>query len=488
MRLRCLVLAAVLPLALSGCVRRAAAPGELPPLTLTPCHLERLAEEVLCGTHDVFEDRGARAGRRLSIHLAVMPALRRTADPDPLFILSGGPGQGARGFAAAAARYFKKIRRTREIVLVDLRGTGASAPLACPADGDELAQILLLLSPAGVEQCRQRLEADPRHYTHAAALADLDEIRRRLGYTAINLWGGSWGTRAALVYATTYPHAVRSVVLDGAVAMSMEFPRTVAASAERAFERLLAACESEPACASAHAEARAQFTALLARLENPEAALATVTRHPRTGAPAPMTLTRDVVAGIVRAALYTPADATRVLQVIRRAAEGDIAPLVAQAIRSASVSTDDMALGQTLSVLCSEDLPGVADADFARDAAGTFLRSSYADAWRRACAAWPRGPGLELPRDATSPVPALILSGEHDPVTPPAAGEAMGRHFVNHLHVVVPGAAHNASFSGCVPDLVASFIDRASAAAMDTACAARVSWPPAVVSDAGTRP
>jgi pimeloyl-ACP methyl ester carboxylesterase len=116
------------------------------------------------------------------------------------------------------------------------------------------------------------------------------------------------------------------------------------------------------------------------------------------------------------------------------------------------------------------------------------VRSSYADLWRGACAAWPRGPALAVARDAVSQVPALILSGAHDPVTPPPAGEAMGRHFVNHLHLVVAGAAHNASFSGCVPELIASFIDRASAAPVDTSCAARVAWPPAVVSDAGTRP
>jgi pimeloyl-ACP methyl ester carboxylesterase len=90
-------------------------------------------------------------------------------------------------------------------------------------------------------------------------------------------------------------------------------------------------------------------------------------------------------------------------------------------------------------------------------------------------------------RHATSPVPALMLSGEHDPVTPPSAGEAMARHFPTHLHIVVPGAAHNASFTGCVPDLLAEFIATGSTA-IDPGCASALAWPPMVLDDAGTTP
>jgi pimeloyl-ACP methyl ester carboxylesterase len=460
--------------------------GGQAPLSLTPCHVARLAEEVLCGTHEVFEDRDARAGRTLSIQVAVMPPLRRTAEPDPLFILAGGPGQGARGFAPAAARYFKKIRRTRPIVLVDLRGTGASGKLDCPRSDDEISFVAgFFFDPGEVPRCASTLAADPRRYTHAEALADLDDIRKRLGYPHINLWGGSWGTRAALLYATTYPESVRTVVLDGAVPLSMEFPRTVAATAERAFERLLEGCRTDASCAAAHRTTAAEFRELLTRLESRQGVQI---RHPRTGTARRVALSRGAVAEIVRVALYSPGDAARLLQVIRHAIDGDFGPLLAQAVRSAAWSTDDMALGQTMAILCSEDLPMVAGADFARDAAGTFSGTGYADLWRQRCSGWPAGKGITIDRQATSTIPALILSGEHDPVTPAPAGDAMGRHFPNHHHIVVPGAAHNASFSGCVPDLIAAFIARGSVEGLDGSCAARVPWPPAVVSDAGTLP
>src|SRR5687768_17469660 len=164
-------------------------------LTLTPCHVDYLPEEVLCGVHQVFENRQQGAGKQISIHVAVLPPLRRSAQPDPLFIFSGGPGQGARSFAPVAARYFRQIRRTRAVVLVDLRGTGASGALKCPGSGDEISKLANgadLYLGDGID-CLAAIRADVRQYTHANALADLDEVRRRLGYSRINVWGGSWG-------------------------------------------------------------------------------------------------------------------------------------------------------------------------------------------------------------------------------------------------------------------------------------------------------
>jgi pimeloyl-ACP methyl ester carboxylesterase len=458
---------------------------DAPPLS--PCHLEHLAEEVRCGSHEVFENRAAGSGRRIKIRFAVLPPLRRAKEADPLFIMAGGPGQGARSYASIAARYFKKVRRTREIVLVDLRGTGGSNRLGCAVDASDEASLTSLLGDREMAtRCLETLDADPRHYTHADALADLDEIRQRLGYERINLWGGSWGTRAALLYAATYPKAVRSVVLDGAVPLDMEFPRSVAFDSEAAMQLVFDDCLKDESCARAFPNARADFMRLLERLERTP--VTTTLIHPRTGKPVGATLTRGAVVEIVRVALYTPGDASRLLRVLSHASAGNYQPLFAQRIRSASALSDDMALGTTLSILCSEDFPGVTNVNFAADSGGSFLGSTYADGWRARCAAWPLGRKLEHDAAIRLPSPALILSGVHDPVTPPRWGEAMRRHFPNNLHVIVPGVAHNVSFSGCVPDLIALFITTGSGSGIDTSCAQDVAWPPFVVSDAGSHP
>lgn len=461
--------------------------GSVPPtpLALEPCHLDGLAEEVRCGVHEVFEDRASLSGRRLQIQVAVLPALRRLVDPDPLFIFAGGPGQGARGLGGVAARFFKKVRRSRDIVLIDLRGTGGSAPLQCPDAGDALSLSLDEIA-AQVRQCRDALTANPRFYTHAESLADVDEIRERLGYRTVNLWGGSWGTRAALLYALRYPEATRSLVLDGAAPLDLEFPRTASADANAALNRLLADCAVDRECARAFPDPRAMLRELEGRFV--AGPVSTRLKHPRTGEPTTVLLHADMVTEIIRGALYGPRDAAALLVAIRHAVDGDFSPLAAQGLRTASWSVDDMALGATYAVLCSEDLPRTAGVDFAADAEGSFFRTVYADGWRVRCADWPAGRPLD-PRGVTpSPAPALIVSGEYDPVTPPRTGAAMARYFTANWHVVVPRAAHNTSFNGCVPDLIADFVTRGHGNGLDTSCVERIAWPPFPVSTAGGRP
>jgi pimeloyl-ACP methyl ester carboxylesterase len=466
------------PVALNGPVT-----GRVERLALVPCHLNYLSEEVRCGVHEVFEDRGAKTGRRIPISVAVLPALRRTTHPDPLFMLAGGPGQGARDLGAVAARFFKQVRRTREIVLVDLRGTGASHALTCPVPDDELEKVQ---ADVDSKACRRQLDADPTQYTHKNALADLDEVRQRLGYQQINLWGGSWGTRAALLYALTYPQAVRSVVLDGAVALDLDFPRTVAGDAQRALDQLIEACRRVQACGAAFPRIRPTVEALLAKFDRGPFDI--TVRHPRTGAMVSISLRQEALIEIIRAALYTTADTTRLLQVLRHAVRGDFSPVMALSARSASLTSDTMAVGATMSILCSEDWPGAAGVDFDAGARGTLFRSGYVEAWRARCDGWPTGEGIGLARGATANAPALILSGDRDPVTPPARGEQMARHFPHSQHVVVPGAAHNASFTGCVPDLIAAFLDTRDTGALDATCAKRTRFPPSVTGDAGAHP
>jgi pimeloyl-ACP methyl ester carboxylesterase len=455
-------------------------------IALAPCHIDLLAEQVLCGVHEVFADRERQSGARVPIHIAVLPALHRRVERDPLFLMAGGPGQGARGLAPVAARYFREVRRHRDIVLVDLRGTGASGPLQCGAAGNEVSFLKEEDAADLARQCLQEIDGDPRLYTHQQSLADLNEIRAALGYDRINLWGGSWGTRAALLFALRYPEVTRTVILDGAVALTMGFPRTASADAQAALDRLIDRCREDARCRTTFPDPRAEIARFFQRFSGDSVTVAI--RHPRTHSLESLTLSRGVAADIIRGALYTPRDAAAVLYLIKQAADGDFAPLLAQMVRTASVTTDDMALGATLTVLCSEDLPSVAAIDFATEAAGSVFGTTYADLWRARCAAWRAGPRLPESSTITSDVPALILSGGHDPVTPPRAGELMTRHFPRHRHVVVPNAAHNASFSGCVPSLIARFLADGQGDALDDACASRLQWPPFVAGTAGTHP
>ncbi len=198
-----------------------------------------------------------------------------------------------------------------------------------------------------------------------------------------------------------------------------------------------------------------------------------------------MLLTRAAATEAVRAALYDPRESSRLLAVLWRARAGDVGPLVAMAERASTWSIETMALGQTLSILCSEDVgrgPRPASLPV------TLFGTTAIDFWMNACRAWPAGPGLAIDRTTRSDAPALILSGGLDPVTPPARGEAMRRHFPRSMHVVAPGGGHNVSSLGCVPALIHRFIEQGHGDGLDASCAAAIARPPFVTALAGGRP
>jgi pimeloyl-ACP methyl ester carboxylesterase len=418
----------------------------------------------------------------------VLPARRAQAEPDPLFLLAGGPGQAASAMAPLVDRFFREVRERRDVVLVDLRGTGDSHPLACAPPADELDALGAKAAfELDVAACLARQDADPRLYTSEQQMADLDEVRARLGYERINLWGGSFGTRAALVYARLFPARVRSVVLDGAAPLEFEFPLSLARDNQRALDRLLADCAAEAACAAAFPRLGQELAELLARLEREPARVSL--RHPRTGEPVELALGRDRFAGGLRVFLYSASHQALMPLLIDQAWRGNFAPFVALSLAGMAWSVDTMALGLTLSVVCAEDVAGVTDEEIAAASRGSFLGRSEMDEWKRWCSLWPAGtlsPGLR--RAPPSAAPALILSGELDPVTPPRWGEVMARHFHAARQVVAPGTGHNVSFSGCVPDVIARFLAAGSAAGLDTSCVAALRRPPFVLDLAGSAP
>src|SRR5215510_11211236 len=187
---------------------------------LKPCKIEGLQTEVLCGTMSVWENRTAKTGRKIDLYMVVLPAQNPNPAPDPVFYINGGPGYGSAGAATGMGQFLGEIRNQRDIVLVDQRGTGKSHPLHCPLPGsdDDLQGYVRTLFPMEVlRACEPKLaaEADLTQYTTEIAMDDLDEVRAWLGYERINVFGGSYGTRAAQAYMRQHPEHVRSAVLTG---------------------------------------------------------------------------------------------------------------------------------------------------------------------------------------------------------------------------------------------------------------------------------
>jgi len=446
-------------------------------VSLQPCEVpgaeEGKKEKVLCGTYEVFENRDLKAGRKIPIKIVVFPAKSSVKEPDPLFYIPGGPGSSATEDAPYVAQDFEKIREHRDLVFVDQRGTGGSNPLSCEFFDPKDVQSYLghWDPPAQVRECRKQLEqkADLKLYGTSIAMDDLDEVRNALGYGKINLYGGSYGTRATMAYVRQHGANARSILLHGVSPFDQFMPGEFPWDTQRALDGVLDECVADAQCAAAFPKIRDEMGSVLARLrKGPVEVDVTVDKNP-----AKVKLSRDLAAEAVRYMLYNSGTANRIPLVLHEAWKGNFEPLAEAAIfyRKAIVATG--AAGLYLSVTCAEDLPFAKRTDQA-DAENTFLGSYRLRQQLEGCAEWPQGKvpkGYSKP--VTSNVPALILSGQRDPVTPPAYGERVARRLPNSLHIVVPSGGHG--FGGldgldCITQLSDRFIESGSAKGLDTAC------------------
>ncbi len=452
---------------------------------LSSCRLKGLEHEALCGTLSRALDPAQERGVRIDLHFAVLPALARNKKPDPVFFLAGGPGQSAIALAGPVSGMLARFGHRRDIVLVDQRGTGRSAPLEC---GDEAAAAPLSESADPQRQveraraCLRSLQAlahgDLRHYTTTLAMADLDAVRQALGAERINLVASSYGTRAALEYMRLYPQRVRRVVLDGVAPADMALPEASAPDAQAAFDALLQACAQDPACQARHPRLRQHWQTLLTTLPR-QVSVA----HPLTGRNEELLLTPDMLRAMVRTALYSPVTASALPAALGEAAAGRFGPMVglSSAIGPAR-GRAALAQGMHFSVVCSEDLPGRGESPPPAADFGQGLVRVY----REICAFWPRGDVPAAFRQVPpAPVPTLLLSGGIDPATPPRHAERVARALgAKARHEVVPQAGHGLLALPCVRDAVFRFVDAAGdaeALRVDAGCARDIPRPPAFV-------
>ena len=446
-------------------------------LELEPCRLEHPnglgSVAARCGRLSVPEDYGAPEGRRIDLAVAVVPAIAARAKPDPLFLLAGGPGQGAREAFVGTLGAFAGVRRERDIVLVDQRGTGDSNRMQCdlPLDDHGLEDSPEQLRELAAD-CLETLPGDPRFYTTSVAVRDLEAVRAALGHERINLYGGSYGTRVAQHYARRYPERTRALVLDGVVHPGLALGPSVALDADAALRAVFERCRADAPCAARYPDVEAGFEALRARLD--AAPLQVPLPDPVTAEPREATFSGGHLALAARMLVYSDRTAALLPLLIDEAqASGHFAPLAAQAEMILGQLQDTLASGMHNSVVCSEDLPHVDLDAVDRQALGaTFLGTAMLDGLVAMCDVWPRGVVDEdLRAPLQSPVPALLLSGELDPVTTPAYAAAAAAGFADHAQVTFRGQGHIQLGLRCAQTLVRRFLDAGTAAGLDASCA-----------------
>jgi pimeloyl-ACP methyl ester carboxylesterase len=455
---------------LTACSGRLATPVKP---ELKPCIVgEKYQAE--CGSLTVFEDRAAHSGRTIDLRLAVIKA-RTSGQPaaDPVFVLAGGPGTSAIDWANYYMQLLGPANETRDVVLVDQRGTGGSNELTCPDPIDPERRVEAL------RDCLRTLDGDPRAYTTVWAMDDLDNVRAALGYDQINLYGGSYGTAAAQIYILRHGEHVRTAALEGATLLEVPIFERWPITSQNSLERMFARCESEAACQAAYPDLRQEFTEALGRLER--ASVTLPVDNPVTGEPA--VLTAEVFKTTVHGALTGTPTAILVPRFIHLVYQEDWSGLAA--FLAPFMSSDSSAPQwkiMNLTILCYEDWAKMRPAEIAGTSAASYLKYSDIRALavpEEICALMPQPEeeALDYGPLRESSVPILFINGEMDPQDPPEHVAAAKERYPNSLIVVAPGESHGFIGIPCHASIIADFIVQGSTSDLQTGCLEQVELP-----------
>jgi pimeloyl-ACP methyl ester carboxylesterase len=457
-----------------------AAPDLAPPApqALSACQLEDpvkvsvvLAE---CGELSVPENPSDSNGRRIRLNIARVPAINRHKQPDPLFVLAGGPGMAATTFYASAAFSFERIHRDRDIVLVDQRGTGHSNPLSCALDDNDLYRASDAEVAADARRCLTTLEktANVAFYTTSIAVRDLDSVRAALGYQRINLYGVSYGTRVAQHYVRRFPARTRSVILDGVVPPQLALGTATALNAERALTSILERCANDNECKKHFGDPFVSYHALRNSLQARPVPVRLA--DPTSGESSRFDFTGYHLATVLRLGSYTAEQAALLPLMLHSATESaNFTPLASQFLLVNRSYGDVLAYGMHNSVVCTEDVPFWDLAKLNRaELEKTYLGTAQLDGLHSICSVWPRGPiDPDFHAPLRTDVPVLLLSGSDDPVTPPGDAEVARSGFTHSVHVVLKGFGHGQLTAPCVDGVMASFVSRGVIEGLDVSCA-----------------
>jgi len=511
--------------AASAAITAAASPGAAgqPALAasirLGSVTLRRCARSPLtfCGHLAVPLDYSSPVSPSIRIGFRWLPATRRAVGT--VLSVEGGPGFATTGSEDDYLPDIGPLHRTRNLLLVDLRGTGTSTPIDCRG-----------LERAGSRQsgprfnrlvgdCGTQLNHEWRYrgggWVHASddfntaySALDVERVLRALRPGRVDLYGDSYGSWFAQVFASRYPGALRSVTLDSTYQVLGLDPwyTTTVITARRAFN---AACRRSVACAAAtRGPAWGRIGALARRLARDPVSGETTTADGTRGR---LTVTVETLVNLVNNAGFDPV-VYRDLDAAARALvqHHDAAPLLR--ISALSLGFDDtnyplpefsdglyFAVGCTDYVqLFSRSAPLAVRARQYRAALRREPRRTFApfsvthwtslDQYTEAysgCLRWPSP--VRRPRPITrrpplvpARLPVLVLSGTLDSLTPRLDGATLVTRqmgpsarlvtLANLTHV----AGQDAN-NGCALSIYRRFVSRPQDLATEnTSCARRI--------------
>lgn len=401
----------------------------------------------------------------IDLKVAVIPALSLEPARDPLVPIAGGPGQSSLYFYAAWSSAFERVRQHRDILLLDQRGTGESAPLACDLDEDIVeGKYSNEQTVALTQQCIGLLPHDPRYFTTSVAVRDLEALREALNYEKLNLYGISYGTRVAQHYARRYPATTRTLIIDGVLPPQLPLGPDIATESQNAIDSVFDRCAETEACNERFPNLAASFAALRSALK--EAPVSVDLLHPVTAERELVEFSEEHFAAAIRLLLYNPGTVALLPLLIDDAANGNFVPLAAQFHMVVESLSESLSIGMHNAVMCTEDAPFINwDALDKTAIEASYMGPVQLDAIRAMCSVWPQGvldEGLREP--LATDIPVLLLSGTADPITPPYFADLAAVDMSKHWQIVAQHQGHGLAAVGCMPRVIGDFVMAATMA------------------------
>lgn len=432
-----------------------------------------------CGVLSVPEDYKAPNGRQIEIHFAVIPARNSAARREPIFHFEGGPGASAiEYYGLAWYSAYADLNEVHDIVLIDQRGTGKSAPLQCSEIADASFEDLtfdfdvpseIAENLERVQTCLARVAqtSDPQHYITANLARDTDAVRAALGYERINVFGSSYGSWLAQFYLRDFGERVHAAVLEGVVG-PWDRPFLLASlHADVSLRRLFQTCAADPACKRAFPDLEQKLARAVERLGRSVRVTGTSSL---TGKSYPVVMNAPRFLAALRSMLYQGSLIGSVPQAIVQAANGTYTLPATVLIASAEQPVN---YGMNFSVVCAESVPFYTAELLEAIPESAYFSPLPKDTYSDLCAAW-RSAELDDSEIApiSSPVPTLLLAGEFDPITPVAFALTAQARLPNSVLARFPYQAHTIlPNSLCAQRLARAFY--ADPSQVDTSCTAQ---------------
>lgn len=441
-------------------------------LTLESCHVKGIRQQVQCGTLVVPENYAEADGTKININFVVLPAIDNSKEKQPLMFLAGGPGQAAAELSGQIYTGFNEIRKTRDLLLIDQRGTGKSHPLQCEEslELDPYSSMPEDFSRADIEQCLAQLKGDLSQYNSENAIRDFDAVRQALGHEQVHIYGGSYGTRAGLVYMRMFPASIKSVVLDSVGPIEVPIG-LFGKSAEQSFVKLLNNCQNDEKCAKQYPNLANEFAEVTAKLSL--APVSVEIAHPRLGTDIEFNISKDKFISTIQMQLYSMQTRSLVPLLIHQAYLGDYKPLAG--LIAQSEGGMGIYIGLHFNIVCNEDFPKITASMKAADVDNNFAKGMSLDMIGKACAVWPKyQPSADFYQTVTADIPTLIMSGALDPVTPASNGEKSDKNLPNSHHIISKNNAHIVASTTCGISIVNEFLTLQSPKDLDESCLAEI--------------